>query len=164
MEQENLKYKKVDQPKAPNLYPDLSGLDESLKDLTEFEKFTNTDRMFQNPTGDRQFTEKGEPYDLVEKPDKAKKVATKEPRFMDRVVATQKEHGSDAMAIHEKDIKNIEPEELDDVIKDFKAFERYIGVANDDLVGFNDAIADTELFNMDSDKPKIAANKKKLKK
>ena len=144
MSEKNLDYRKVDQPKAPSKYPNLNGLDESLKDLETFEKFVNTDRIFQNPTGDRQINEGGEPYDVVEKPNKIKKAADKK--------------GGES--IEEKDIKNIELKLLDEVLKNYKEYEKYLGIANDDLPGVKDELVNTKEFPMNSDKPKIASKKK----
>jgi hypothetical protein len=154
--EENLDYGKTTQPDAPTLFSNQNKLKEALDALEIFEKFTNTDRTYQNSgidnndTGDRHVKdEDGKPYDgVLGEPIKAKKVASAE---------------SSKDAIHEEDVKNISDDMkvLDEVLRDYKAFERYIGVANDDLVGFDDEVIDTKKFPMDSNKPKIAGLKQK---
>lgn len=54
--------------------------------------------------------------------------------------------------IKDEDVKNISNEELDEILKDSKAYEDWLGV--NDYTGFKDNPVDTEKFPMD-DEPKI---------
>jgi hypothetical protein len=64
--------RKVDQPKADNLFSNPNILDELLQDLNDYEKWSGTDNIYQSDKSGRVDVEKHEPYEDAEK---AKKVA-----------------------------------------------------------------------------------------
>jgi hypothetical protein len=138
-------YRKVDQPKADNLFSNPNTLEDLLQDLTDFENWSNTDNIFQSVHGDRPDVDEREPYDGIEK---AEKVVKKK-------AAEEKNPG-----IIKKDIENLDEKNIHDILEDYLDYEKYLGIANNDLVGFKDHLVDTKEFPMDT-KSKIAKLKGK---
>jgi hypothetical protein len=132
-------FRKVDQPKADSIFSYPNTLDDLLQDLTDYENFSHNDSLFQDDNGSLKI-EKREPYEDALK---AKKVANK---------VTKK---AEQAKMRVKDVKNLDEDNIYDILEDYLDYEKYLGIANNDLPKVKDTIVDTKEFPMDT-KPKFS--------
>jgi cell fate (sporulation/competence/biofilm development) regulator YlbF (YheA/YmcA/DUF963 family) len=129
-------YRKVDQPSAESIFSEPNNLSEALKDLEDYENWSNTDNLFQSTDADRLVVEKHDPF---EDADKAKKV---------------KKEAADVK--HQTETKNVsgiesELEEIMKILKDSNAYEEYLGITDAEV---GKPKVNTKEFPMDDKKGK----------
>ena len=124
-------YRKVTQPKTDSVFSEPNDLGEALDNLDAYDKWTNTDELFQNPDGGDIIIEKHDPYDDADKATKVKKKAAK----------TKENPHSETKTVH-----NLDLTELMDLLKDSDAYSDYLGLGE---VDYDDCDVDTSEFPMD---------------
>gem|GEM_PF-3843857 len=114
-------YREVSQPKAKEMFSEPNDLDESLKDLEDYEDYTNTDNLFQSEKGDRLVVEKHKPYEDAEKA-KVDKKASK----------SQQEKVKEYTDVYDKDNFDkgllTDPKEIDELLESEEAFSKHLDI------------------------------------
>jgi len=166
-------YRKVDQPKADAIFSEPNDLAEALKNLEDYEDWSNTDNLFQSTDADRLVVEKHTPFEDADKAEKVKKEAYisiapvppggstpfTSPKLKARppvapIESSEKGNLVDVKAAKEntqsevKKVKNVENEltELMEILKDSDVYAEYLGLTDAD---FGDERVNTKEAPMD---------------
>ena len=125
MSKEKEDYRKVTQPKADQLFSEPNDLAEAIKDLEDFESYTNTDNLYQSTDGDRQIVEKHEPYEDAEKAKIVKKaLQEKQPAELKKVEEHRDIFDKDNF---DKGLLN-DPKEIQDLLESEEAYFKHLDI------------------------------------
>lgn len=160
--------RKITLEKAPSIFSEPDNLGEALDDLDAYETWTNTDELFNSTDGGRLKVVKHTPYKDADKAKKVKKKAFGIPPIMNQtspsIMPKPKKKpmvppvdpalgnkidvkaAKDSDQMETKKIKNIDLDDLMELLKDSDAYYEYLGLGE---VDFGDTDDDLDEFPMD---------------